>query len=320
MPKREEQIPPGALLERCIQGVRTGISTILSSLVELRSNPDVVAAEFARLSKIAHTGATKVLLEIDNTAEAAFARSLKARWQKLQVLGEESVVAFSGWREGDVCVLADMIDGTDFVEMRLDLWCSAVVLYDKAKPAILGTIVGFPSGDLFYAQCDKAGAWIRSSDDGDTEVFGRSAVTSLRDARVAFYGQKPKNLLALLETGFFDHLRDLEAGQSGKFRIYNFAGNPMMAKLVDRPKLDSGADFIGDIDAVFDVSGQQLHDVVPGAYIALKAGAYMCDLDGTPITIDDLARRLQDPRERIKYVLAATEELAQELVTALRPS
>ena len=84
--------------------------------------------------------------------------------------------------------------------------------------------------------------------------------------------------------------------------------------------MDSGADFIGDIDAVFDVSGQQLHDVVPGAYIALKAGAYMCDLDGTPITIDDLARRLQDPRERIKYVLAATEELAQELVTALRPS
>lgn len=318
MVKREELIPPGALLEHSIEGVRKGVNTIVDALGQLHRDPDAVAREFAHLEKTAHSGAKKVLLEIDNTAEAAFAKDLRKKWPSLQVLGEESLVHFEGWQGGRICVLADMIDGTDFVEMGLDLWCSAVVLYDLTRHEILGSIVGLPSGQIFYTSSKYKSAWIRGRDDADVEVFGCSKVKKLENARIAFYGQKPKNLLAVLESSLVDCVARYEKTEGPSFRLYNFAGNPMMVKLVNRPKLDGARVFTGDIDAVFEVAGQQLHDVVPGAYIALKAGAHMCDLQGRPITVQDLGQRLANPKDRISYVLAATEELALELTEALQ--
>jgi len=88
------------------------------------------------------------------------------------------------------------------------------------------------------------------------------------------------------------------------FRIYNFGGNPMMVKIPDR-----------SVDVVFDVFGQEPHDVVPGAYIATQAGAVLTDLDGKTI---DLGEVLLKPREKIRYVLAATDSLAAQLRSLLR--
>ena len=94
-----------------------------------------------------------------------------------------------------------------------------------------------------------------------------------------------------------------------KTRIYNLAGMPMMMKM-----FDSG-DGLRRIDAVFDVCGQQPHDMVAGAYIAAKGGATLFDLHGKPINIEQSL--LRPAKERVRYVLAATRPLAEELCSCL---
>jgi fructose-1,6-bisphosphatase/inositol monophosphatase family enzyme len=92
-----------------------------------------------------------------------------------------------------------------------------------------------------------------------------------------------------------------------KFRIYNLAGNPMMMRLVD-----------GKIDAIIELSGQRCHDVIPGFAIALKAGAYLIDLDTSrKLSIKDLPAILSRPSNKFKYILACNEPLADEILKAL---
>lgn len=72
------------------------------------------------------------------------------------------------------------------------------------------------------------------------------------------------------------------------------------------------------LDAVFDVAGQYCHDVVPGAFIALKAGAVLKDLNGQRITEEELGIRISsNPGAKLKYVLACTESLCDELLQLL---
>jgi hypothetical protein len=149
-------------------------------------------------------------------------------------------------------------------------------------------------------------------------VGGCSDVTSLSEARVAYYGQKAKNALSLaINPSYQDFLvRVIE--QDAPFRIFHSGGNPMIVRLADRVKIkDRGV--IAGIDAVFEVCGQQLHDVLPGVYIAKKVGAYFCDLDGVEYADEYLGELLQNPKTRITYVLAATKELALELASMLKP-
>jgi fructose-1,6-bisphosphatase/inositol monophosphatase family enzyme len=76
-----------------------------------------------------------------------------------------------------------------------------------------------------------------------------------------------------------DRRRKTSADPELGFRFYDFAGNPMMARLGE-----------GIVDVVFDKNGQAPHDVVPGAYIAKKAGGVMKDFDGK--MLDDDSRRI----------------------------
>jgi fructose-1,6-bisphosphatase/inositol monophosphatase family enzyme len=95
-----------------------------------------------------------------------------------------------------------------------------------------------------------------------------------------------------------------------KFRIYNLAGNPMMMSLIE-----------GKVDAIVETSGQYCHDVVPGFIIALKAGAYLINLDnGCSIDVDVLGKMLSQPSCKFRYVLACSEELCKELSDLLSPS
>jgi fructose-1,6-bisphosphatase/inositol monophosphatase family enzyme len=103
-------------------------------------------------------------------------------------------------------------------------------------------------------------------------------------------------------------------------RLYNFAGNPMIVKLANRARGADNSVLTGDVDAVFELAGQRVHDMAPGAYIAMKAGAYLCDLDGKEVTIQALAARMEDPNQRVSYVVAATKELAGELCGMLSAS
>jgi fructose-1,6-bisphosphatase/inositol monophosphatase family enzyme len=57
--------------------------------------------------------------------------------------------------------------------------------------------------------------------------------------------------------------------------------------------------------------GQHPHDMVAGAYIASAAGAILSDLDGNPIDLEESLFR--PAKDKLWYVVAATESLAKEL-------
>jgi hypothetical protein len=93
--------------------------------------------------------------------------------------------------------------------------------------------------------------------------------------------------------------QEIKAGRTTdevKFRFYNLAGNPMMVRLAD-----------GIIDVVFDLKGQRPHDVVPGAFIAMMAGALLWDIDLQQSVSDSssMNKLLHPGSSSIKYVLAA---------------
>jgi hypothetical protein len=146
-------------------------------------------------------------------------------------------------------------------------------------------------------------------------VRGVSRVKSLARASVYFYGQKLKNFRSVTHDGFAHRLGlACKSTREDRLRIYNMAGTPMMARMTDHRVHEAGG-----IDVIFDVVGQQPHDVVPGAYIAKKAGATLRDLDGQDISFAQLEELLLEPaKRRLQYVLAATPTLASQVSECIR--
>jgi fructose-1,6-bisphosphatase/inositol monophosphatase family enzyme len=286
---------------------------IHAALLDLDARPDSAGAQFSKVYR-----EDKAALSIDIWAEDMCRDRFAAKFSKdVQVVGEETLSSFTAWGPERYCILVDMVDGTDLVEMNLGLWCSAVVIYDLHAKSIIGSVVGLPTGETYYAEASRDGAWVRVAGE-EYEVDGTSGVQNLGAARIAYYGQKPKNFASLAtNTHFTTRLEELGRKDDG-FRIYNFAGNPMMVKLCNRHKTLVGRTITNDIDVVFDLLGQQLHDVVPGAFIAMRGGAHLMDLEGQSITVEALGEALHNPKNCLSYVLAASPELGSALVNALR--
>ena len=267
---------------------------------------------------------SKFVLKVDLFAEREGRDYLRDRFgDSIEIRGEESSLEHVP-RER-VAALLDMLDGSDLLERGLGNWCSAVVFFDPARRRVIASMVGVPSRRIYYARESQKGACsvLPKMSAHRRRINAPLHVTegpkSLREATVAFYGQKVRNFLSVWPgaSRFSEWLNDL-AGDARErqltpevplFRIYNFGGNPMMLKLAE-----------GHIDAVFDVEGQLCHDVVPGAYIALKAGAVLKDLDNRDITEDYLAEKLENPSAKLRYVLARNRPLAEELVGLLATS
>lgn len=223
------------------------------------------------------------------------------------VIGEEdrrlTQVDFHGF-QGTV-FLVDMVDGSDLAIAQLGNWCSAAVCFSPPQRQILAAVVAHADGRLYYASADDRRAHVWSPGDGSqaarptvSDLRVDYATESMRDAKMCYYGQKWNHVL-MFDTEFCEAM-----GKLG--RLYNLAGNPMMAKLAD-----------GRIHAVFDISGQKAHDVVPGAYIALKAGAHMSTPRGDQIDEFYLYEKLLTPSQTISYVLAGSEGLRKQLCTRL---
>jgi len=270
-------------------------------------------------------GKAKPLLRLDTLAEdtcrAYFSEHLK---DDVRVVGEESLVAALK-TDSPILALVDMIDGTDLMEMGVALWCSALVLYGIEDRTILGAIVAFSNGEIYLASRDEAATYVfrRPYDPAhafDSEKLkGPSDARELRHARVCFYGQKADRLVSISNRrAFLDKIASYTTKSGATFRIYNFAGNPMMVKMVDRLKDDSGLLLDRGIDAVFEAEGQLPHDFVPGAYIALRSGAHMFRMDGSPVGLEELGRFLSEPKTKVSYVIASTPDLGRELVDVLR--
>jgi fructose-1,6-bisphosphatase/inositol monophosphatase family enzyme len=280
-------------------------------------------------------GSVKALLSIDLLAERFFMNCIARKFgpDKVAIYGEESLATDPDLRsESRICILIDIVDGTDLLERDFSNWCSAIVVFEPQQRKILGSFVHLRSERgqyLYYTTRDSrvykkpmllTGKSLepqrRSRWEQVTPLRGPAQGRELKDASVCVYGQKSSSLLSLLSWNEREKLlswlkaMESEKGtmQEPKFRFYNLAGNPMMVRLAE-----------GIVDVVLDLKGQHPHDVVPGAYIALLSGAVMTKPNGDELKIEDLADSLCLPaRSAIQYVLAANKPMNKELISLLQ--
>jgi len=276
----------------------------------------------------------KPLAVVDLQAEQLFMLRVTKRFGKnsVKIIGEETPDSELDLRhEKRICVLIDMIDGTDLFERGLSNWCSAVVVFDPSGPEILGAFVAVPpippsrSGFLYYAT--SAGAFKtalseNAKDPSRIPLANLDADRRLADATFCLNGQKSSALLRLLALGKHeklmawlttnverDKLLKISAEGAVGFRFYDLAGNPMMARLAE-----------DTVHLIIDLKGQAPHDMIPGTFIALKAGAHIRDHNGAELTLNVLAKKLLQPGDetsKIKYILASNESILNEMLGLL---
>ena len=208
-----------------------------------------------------------------------------------------------------------------------DMWCTAIVVFDPVRRKVLSSVVGLGNGEIFSATHGEHRAYVTRPSNEELAVVAPhefpsrpSGQISVRDATIAFYGQKAASFLSVIRLPrFVQRLEEIARDKNANFRLHTLAGNPVMVKLIDRARDRDGNVAGRGFDAVFDVKGQMLHDCIPGAVIALREGANLIDLDTDEfLTEADLGERLLEPTKKLRYVLAATEELARELSSMLQ--
>lgn len=220
--------------------------------------------------------------------------------------------------------LHDAVDGTDLRVLNFGNDCSAAIVVDPTEAPgarILTAAIGLPGQAVYYSIRDSDAVWCwkikghKLSTTGPSISFKRIVPTTrLADAIVCCYGQKPASLAALIGTGFFDRWL---AQPNPLGRFHTLAGMPMVPKMV-APMLGTRP-----VDVILEIAGQAAHDMAPGAYIALNGGATILHLDGRPFRIEEIEEAALHPASeqfRMKYVMAASQELAEEAVDWLRPS
>lgn len=222
--------------------------------------------------------------------------------------------------KGRLVAFVDPIDGTDLLVRDFSNWCSAMVFAvpEGEKIDIIFSVVGHSSGDIFYA--NKKGAFRISRPvkgrRGEEPLYRDPGVqVELCNAGLCFYGQKPKSLLRIVQhKGFVQQMQSFASRMTKKcaadgtvekeaeglgIRLYDLGGNPMMVKIGT-----------GEVDAVFSPDGAEIHDVIPGAFIAQKSGAVFTDLQGNEI---DAASTLLTPQKKVAYILSGSKHLAGEI-------
>ncbi|MCL4457325.1 MAG: hypothetical protein M1406_08015 [Nitrospirae bacterium] len=230
---------------------------------------------------------------VDVAAENRCKAILYGRYgTQIFVLGEESLrdETINLTQENRIVALLDMVDGTDLLSRDLHNWCSAILFFNPSEKKIISSLVGDPFGQIYYATYSKEGAYKIPFNKGKEIQIKSVPVEKIEEAYVCFYGQKKKNLLSITsKTNFLSRI----------YRIYNLGGNPMMVKVAE-----------GVMNAVFELCGQKPHDVIPGAFIAKKAGAFFEGIDEKIILEDTL---LTPSASELKYILACSESLWYQL-------
>lgn len=207
-----------------------------------------------------------------------------------------------------IVAIVDPVDGTDLLARDFSNWCCAMIFFNPKQKKIICSVVGHASGDIYYA--NETGAFVRpryaeAARNRDKKLYrDTSEDIPLRNAAFCYYGQKPKSFLSLAgHDQFCTTMKQFaeEAKDKKKvgIRVYNFGGNPMMVRI------PSGA-----VDAVMAMGDTELHDIMPGAYIALQAGAVLTDLNGNDI---DPITALTEPKKKLRYILSGSKALAAEL-------
>lgn len=273
---------------------------------------------------IRSNGRSKPLASIDHRAEEKFIDALTDEFGERNIftIGEESL--FEGvdfTNETRTCVLIDMVDVTDLLQRGLSNWCSAITVFDPQRRRILGAFVASPNDYLYFATDFRDHAYKKSLSASRKELsirlHGRREGRRLEDASLCMYGQKGGSVLNMLalnqKPAFIEWLKEMNERERAyregrtteevRFRFYNLAGNPLMVRLAD-----------GAFDLVIEPSGQQPHDMSAGAYIAVKAGCPIGDVEGQTLELRQIAEALLRPADtRVAYILAANDMLLAEI-------
>lgn len=286
----------------------------------------------------------KTLAKVDLHAELFFYARMVARFPDLQVIRTEDVNSNLVLADRH-CMFIDVIDGIHLFQHNLSNWCSAAVVFDQRIPRILGTYLMAPAVEkLYFSTYTDKGAFamkvpgvgsrnmrpnsplvLPNQDRGwiPLPVFVVPTARRLHSATVCMYSQKCRHLCDLIDMiGRYPKLAkwicetealDREQRNKGRgevaFRFYNLGGNPMLGRLCD-----------GDVDVVLDLAGAHANDWVPGAYMALKAGAFVGTPDGRPFCEHDLAVVLQNTgHTRTPYIVSSSESLYREFCALLEP-
>jgi fructose-1,6-bisphosphatase/inositol monophosphatase family enzyme len=310
----------------------------------LHSEPEIALERIPDPTKDLHNQP----LRIDHYAEDVCRIALEKRFRsKICAVGEETLGKRPEFRDisgrQEVFAILDMIDGTDLLLRQFGNWCSAIVCYLPLEENILLSVVADSDSNVFFARAEDECAWFlskraesvsesvplclaaadrpQSREDAcirflKVQASGPLSNESLDDASICFVGQKPPYFLAAANMSklgermgeYSERLRK-KTSPTPAFRIYNLGGTPMMPKVAN-----------GIIDAVVGVQASKPHDVVAGAFIGLKAGAYLGGFAGREINVASLAKWLNNPSERCApYVLACTNALYQRLVECVTP-
>ena len=235
--------------------------------------------------------------------------------------------------ETRLVAIIDMIDGSDLVERNFGNWCSAIVLFNPVpQPKILFSMIynavdgtsdtgakNIPGGNIYGSTDERTFLIQPNSNPGEplqplkgpearnltgTSPDKHCPLEDRRQITLCYYGQKRSHIE--VPPGIVQWINESQAAD--RFRLYDLAGNPMMARLANGE----------NIHAVFEHVGQHPHDAVPGAYIGLMAGASLVDCRGEKIEAAHLAEVLMKPcAAKLRYVLASTEELAIQVSSAI---
>lgn len=212
--------------------------------------------------------------------------------------------------DADLVVFVDPIDGTEFVESLQGGW-SLIAVYDRRNDEVMATV----AGDIFldriywasksgYAECLDfiTHSWFRL--DG-----GLQPKTSLAGARVNVLTTKVDRYRALSEqTALMNAIREAD----GRVNL-SWGSNTII-------QVAAG---YADVAIEF-AKGFATYDILPGLYLAQKAGLTIIDLNGKPITtkldLDDIfatfRRNPQKPR-RTPFIAAKEPALAEQVLKLL---
>ncbi len=268
----------------------------------------------------------KTQLYVDYLAQKALSEALtpflKECGYTVIVIGEENWSKYKDLKDVDAIILVDPIDGTDLFAKDLSNWCCALVIYNEKKD-ILGAFVGMPNQTVYFSTHKHNKVWkISDSDINKNQpatlvTCARHDDIQLSENTIAWYGQKLKTLFSLTDhkklSAKLREIAETEARakkdqhQNEKFRILNIAGNPMFIKMIDNHC---------SVGAVIELRGQLPHDVIPGAYLAQKAGAFLTDLNGKKIKWSKYLKNAMEMR--MTYILSNSTKTHKELVEILR--
>lgn len=342
------------LCEVCLKILRTRVE-IITKMAEISPKLTLIAEPRRFGNKV------KKALGIDASAQAIFAADLQKYFPQIIVRGEEDFDDESldlrnpKWKDKKFAIV-DMVDGSDLLERGLSNWCSAVTFFEpQADPGkrILAAFVGMPNGETYYSKNNSDDVLVEVKEKENrhhiketlpplSKISKQHLQTELKNASVAFYGQKVSSLLSIMNRNptdgietLLDYVYKAEIEQNFKikakinankklkleetpidFRIYTLNGIPIVVKLIDYRVKE-----IRKIDAVFNIKGQRPHDVVPGVYLAMKAGAVVRNLEkNRDMTKEDLEDALMQPaKSKLIYVIASNRKLAMKIEELLLP-